>query len=127
MVECDWGDESNNTVMEYTNAARQSVASHLYSGQGTFKPSVTIYNYIIDCSRQTLSKNPSNEEWSITIIRAVRGLRLSQNNLLGIRSQDIQIDILLDAGTWVNITVDWNDTTTDSGYFEFVLDGGGVV
>lgn len=126
MVEYDW-DDGSNTTMEYTNASRQSVASHLYAEQGNYNPTVTIYNYIIDCSRQTLNKNPSNKELNITVIRAVRGLRLSQNSLVGIRSQDHPIEILLDAGTWVNVTADWNDTTSDSGYFEFVMDGGGAV
>ena len=113
--------------MEFTNAARLATSSHIFSGQGNIKPSVTIYNYLLDCSKQTLTKNSVGVEWEVTIIRPVRGLRLLSSSIIGIRSEQLSMNVLLDTGTAVNITVDWLDNTLDSNFYEMVLDGGGSV
>ena len=126
-VEFEWDDGSNFTLYNFSNAARQETASHIYSGQGTFNPSVTIYNYLLDCSRQTLTKNSGGVNWELIIIRPIRGLRLNSSMVVGIRAEQLTIYILLDTGTLVNISVDWNDNTIDSNVYEFVLDGGGSV
>ena len=55
----DWDDKTDQSINIHPDAARNSTTSHIYTVPGTYIPKVNIFNYIDDCSNQTIQlKSP---------------------------------------------------------------------
>ena len=114
-VSFEWAD-GTHTVNRHTNNARESIASHIYTVPGRYFPSVHIMNYLLDCSSQTLTSNYEDLFWNIAVLYNVSGLRVMPSLIAWNRTEPFLLTVFLDQGTWLNMTVNWNDSTEDFFY-----------
>ena len=54
----DWDDRTEKLQNIHTGDERRSTTSHTYAAPGTYYPKIKIYNYLLDCSDQTLTLLP---------------------------------------------------------------------
>ncbi len=111
----NWGD-GKETLNVHSDNSRISISSHNYSIPGTYFGSVAIFNYLIDCSNTTLRHNAENFEFMYNVLYNISGLEIVPNLLSWNRSVPLEFTIYLDEGTWINVSIDWNDTTSGSFY-----------
>ena len=118
-VRFNWGDGSSDENNHADNA-RYSEYSHRYTQSGTFYPSVSIWNYLIDCSNQTLQLTSNNNLLPVHILIAISEFTISPNFIAWARKVPFNLVVFLGNGTWINLTIDWNDTTVNFFYIDIV-------
>ena len=111
----NWGD-GTETLNVISDNSRNSNASHNYSVAGRYFGFVTIYNYLLDCSNKTLRHNDENFEFMYNVLYNISGLEIFPNLLAWNRTLPLEFRIFLDQGTWINVSIDWNDTTSNFFY-----------
>ena len=117
----NWGDGTESLNVHSDNS-RISTASRNYSVPGKYFGFVTIYNYLLDCSNQTLKKNVRNVEFMYNVLYNISGFKISPNLLPGNRTIPLTFTIFLDQGTWINVSIDWNDTTSNFFYINNITE-----
>ena len=111
----NWGD-GKETMNVHSDNTRNSIATHNYSVPGRYYGNVTIFNYLLDCSNQTLKYNAENIEFMYNVLYNISGLEIRPNLFAWNRTVPLKFTIFLDQGTWINVTIDWNDTTSNFFY-----------
>ena len=123
-VKFDWGDGMNDVQM-YTDNSRKSEYSHLYANPGNYFPTASIWNYMIDCSNQTLQLISDSILLPIEIfipLSPISDLIISPNFTGWRRNAPFNLSVFIGNATLVNLTVNWNDSTSDFLYVERILD-----
>ena len=115
----DWGD-GNRDENIHTNNPRLSEYLHVYQSIGKFYPSVRIWNYLIDCSNQTRELQSENSSTPVRILIPITGFTISPIRKAWQRTIPLDLLVSLGNGTWINLTIDWNDTTSEFVYIEAV-------
>ena len=115
----NWGDGTSNEAI-HTNNDRESEFTHVYVSIGTYYPTVSIWNYLIDCSNQTLQLASGRKILPVHILIPILEFHISP--VLQAWERSIQFDLVVSFanGTWINLTVDWNDSSTFFAYIDAV-------
>ena len=111
-VAYNWGDGTSDVQMHPGNA-RHSEYTHRYAQPGTYFPTVSISNYLIDCSNQTLQLFVNDILVPIQVLGPILGLQVSPKFTGWQRGVPFELSISIENGTMLNLTIDWNDTTSD--------------
>ena len=123
-VKFDWGDGMNDVEI-YSDNSRESEFSHLYAKPGTYFPSVSIWNYLIDCSNQSLQLHSDNMLVPIEIFNppsTLSDFTLTPNFTGWRRNVPFNLSVFIGNATFINLTINWNDSASDSLYVEFIAD-----
>ena len=115
----DWGDGTSDKVT-HTDNVRISEFTHVYQTFGTFYPNVRIWNYLIDCRNQTLYLTAGGDILPVNILIPILDFQISPVFTAWQRTIPFDLSITLENGTWINISIDWNDTTYSSIYMDVI-------
>ncbi len=117
-----WGDELLDENI-HPDRSRQSEFSHIYAEPKTYYSEVIIRNYIRDCSEQSLKILEDNSTLLVNVLIPINGFEVSPTLTSVERLTDLRMDVSFWTGTWINLTIDWNDTTIETIYIELIKPG----
>ena len=115
-----WGDGSSDLQM-YPDNARESECSHVYARPGIYYPSVSIWNYLIDCSNQTLQLRSNNTLLPVEIfipLLPIEDFKVTPTLAAWCSMVPFNLSVFIGYATLVNLTIDWDDNTSDFLYME---------
>ena len=115
----NWGDGSNDEAI-HTNNDRESEFTHVYENIGTYYPTVSIWNYLIDCSNQTLQLASGGAILPVNILIPIMDFQISPVLQAWQRTVPLDLVVFFENGTWINLTIDWNDTSSSFIYIDSV-------
>ena len=115
----NWGDGTNNENI-HTDNARHSEYTHVYPQTGTYYPTVNIANYKLDCSNQTLPLTADENILPVHVLISIQGFRISPTYIAWQRTVTFELTVYIVNGTWINLTIDWNDTTSEFVYLDAI-------
>ena len=115
----NWGDGTSDEAI-HTNNDRESEFTHVYDSIGTYYPTVSIWNYLLDCSNQTLQLASGGKFLPVHILIPILEFRISPVLQAWERTIPFDLVVSFQNGTWLNIIIDWNDTSSSILYIDVV-------
>ena len=115
----NWGDGTINEKIHPDNS-RRSEYLHVYQQTGTYYPTMSIANYKLDCSNQTVPLTAYGNLLPVHVLKSIQGFRISPAYFAWQRAVTFELTVSFLNGTWINLTIDWNDTTDDFLYIDSI-------
>ncbi len=93
----------------------QAVYNETYKQGYVIVPASTypyVGNYLLDLTYDTTITNPLNVQITIPVEIKIVGFAIQESNLFLTKNQEYTYTMFFNAGTNVNISIDWNDTSS---------------